>query len=150
MKRTRAGGRRRVVLIGLALVALGQFGLAVAVERFLPELRDPEYGFRLRSALRLVRENPGRPLVLAIGSSRTQMGLSPADLGIGPVDWPGRPAAEPLVLNFGTPASGPLHEWLLLRGSSATASSPTRSCWRCCRRRWPRATISAPCCGPKR
>lgn len=85
-----------------------QVSLGVAVETGRPEWRDPEYGHRLRR-LRSVRDShPGRPLVVAVGSSRTQMGLSPAAMGLG--DQPG----SPVVYNFGQAGAGPLRVHLTL------------------------------------
>lgn len=87
---------------GLVLVLLVQIGLAVAVDTVKPEWRDPEYGHRLHQVKQWQRLRPERPLVLAIGSSRTLMGLSPMAMG-----FPDEPNS-PLVYNFGQSAAGPL------------------------------------------
>jgi hypothetical protein len=88
---------------------LAQVGLTAAVETVKPEWRDPEYGHRLHRLRALRAAHPGRPLVVAVGSSRTQMGLSPADMGF--ADEPG----SPLVFNFGQAGAGPLHQLLTVR-----------------------------------
>src|SRR5207248_754534 len=64
--------------------------------------RDPEYGHRLRQVRALRAAHPDQPLVVALGSSRTQMGVSPADMGF--ADAPG----SPLVYSFGRSGAGPL------------------------------------------
>jgi hypothetical protein len=80
--------------------------LAVAVETVKPEWRDPEYGHRLRQVRRWQRARPERPLVLVLGSSRTQNGVSPKDMSF--EDRPG----SPLVYNFGYRGAHPLGVWL--------------------------------------
>jgi hypothetical protein len=72
---------------------------------------DPTWEFRLARLEARLAEAPGRPLVLALGSSRVANGLSPADLG----DWhpAGRPA--PVVFNFATLGGGPVRQLLNLR-----------------------------------
>jgi hypothetical protein len=83
--------------------------MAVAVETAKPEWRDPEYGHRLKQLRQLRQDHPGRPLVLALGSSRTQMGLSPSHMGF--PDEPGSPA----IYNFGQAGAGPLQLLLTFR-----------------------------------
>ncbi len=97
-RRTRSG---RTVAAAVAAFLLGQAALTAALETVRPEWRDPEFGWRLKA----VRKLTGRPLVLAFGSSRTQMGLSPHHLGVD----------GPVVYNFGEAGSGPLHLMLNLR-----------------------------------
>jgi hypothetical protein len=77
--------------------------LAVALETVKPEWRDPEFALRLQQ----VREWNGteRPLVLAFGSSRTQMGLDPAAMGF--ADDPG----APVIYNFGYSGAYPVRAW---------------------------------------
>jgi hypothetical protein len=90
------------------LVALHLF-LGLGVDQFWPEVRDPEY-LLLRDRLAARRaEAPGRPLVLLMGSSRTQMGLR-ADRLCGSVG-----GNAPLVFNFGVPGSGPMLQRVVLR-----------------------------------
>jgi hypothetical protein len=79
------------------------------VDGWHPELYDPEYGLRL--ALVRVRraEQPGRPLLLFLGSSRTVLSFRPEVLPLlGP---PHRPA---LVFNFSHCGAGPLMNLMLL------------------------------------
>ncbi|MCZ2342267.1 MAG: DUF1574 domain-containing protein [Bacteroidales bacterium] len=80
-----------------------------ALDTVKPEWRDPEYGHRLKELWRLQDAEPARPLVVALGSSRPQMGLSPLDLGLG--EGP----HDPLVYNFSAAGCGPVHELLNLR-----------------------------------
>ena len=82
------------------------FGLAATVETVRPEWRDPEYGHRLTQLRALRAAQPGRPLVLVVGSSRTQMAVSPAAMRFA------APAAAPLVYNFGQSGAGPLRMFL--------------------------------------
>lgn len=97
-----APGARAALLVGFVLVVAAQVGMGVAVETVRPEWRDPEYGHRLKQLRALTHSHPDRPLVVAVGSSRTLMGLSPLDMGF--ADEPG----SPLVYNFGQTGAGPL------------------------------------------
>lgn len=101
--RSRGG---RAVGVALLVFLLGQVALNVALETVRPEWRDPEFGWRLKAVRALDAARGSRPLVLALGSSRTQMGLSPLDLGLGD---------GPVVYNIGEAGSGPLHLLLNLR-----------------------------------
>jgi hypothetical protein len=92
-------------VLGFGLLTLG---LELAAETVKPEWRDPEYGQRLRAAKKWQRERPNRPLVLVFGSSRSEFGVSPADMGF--PDEPG----SPLVYNFGYSGAYPLASWLHL------------------------------------
>lgn len=105
--RTRRAGRS----IGAAVLAfaLGQLALDFALESARPEWRDPEFGWRIK-ALRAIDESRcDRPLILAFGSSRTQMGLSPNDLGLGGDEH------SPIVYNFGQAGGGPIQTLLNVR-----------------------------------
>ncbi|HXD86190.1 MAG TPA: hypothetical protein VN641_06835 [Urbifossiella sp.] len=85
---------RWATLLGLAAV-LGAHGwLAAMVETRRPEWRDPEFYHRQKRAAALVHwqksRGESRPLVVILGGSRPQMGLSPEALnrvlGDGPTD----------------------------------------------------------------
>jgi Protein of unknown function (DUF1574) len=92
--------RRTVLWVAAAFVGL-QMGLAVAVDGWLPEVRDPEYAAKERRLRERMAELPGRPLVLVLGSSRTAHGLYPALITGKPTD------DKPLVFNFSFPGCGP-------------------------------------------
>jgi hypothetical protein len=99
---------RAALIVGLAAFVLATVGLSVAVESVKPEWRDPEFGHRLRQLRKWKAEAPHRPLVLVLGSSRDQMGISPRAMNLpnGPTD--------PLVYNFGYRGALPLWSWLIL------------------------------------
>ncbi len=99
----RGRAARAAVLWGVAAVVLAHLGLAAAVETVLPQLRDPEYGYRLVRIREQQRLHPDRPLVLVMGSSRTANGFDPRAAGF--PDEPG----SPLLFNFGMAGGGPLH-----------------------------------------
>jgi hypothetical protein len=88
-------GRRRAraaVLCGAAAALLAHVGLAVAVETSRPGWRDPEFFHRQQRLVKVARwereQGHARPVVVVLGGSRPQMGLSPdhLDLGTGPTD----------------------------------------------------------------
>lgn len=110
MSRRRAA--RRSVLWGFAAVVSLQLGLSVALERFKPEWRDPEYGLRLRDFQ--LSPRPQR-LVAILGSSRTQMGLNPAAF-----DLPAGVGAY----NFAQSGSGPVQELLTFKRLLAAGVRP--------------------------
>jgi hypothetical protein len=97
----------RWTLLVAALATLSALaGLSAAVETVKPEWRDPEFGHRLKR-LRTA-EAAGRPLVLVLGTSRTQNAIHPAVMGF--ADQPD----SPRVFNFGQSASSPLKVLLTL------------------------------------
>jgi len=100
--RSKRGRARNAILAGCLLILAAQLGLGVAVETVKPEWRDPEYGHRIRQLRELQRSHPNRPRAVAVGSSRTLMGLSPRDMGF-PEEQ-----GSPLVYNFGQTGAGPL------------------------------------------
>lgn len=105
-------GRRAkfILLSAVGITLLGQFGMNIALETTAPGLRDPEYGCRLDRIRHLVDAHPATPLVIALGSSRTQLGMSPCAMP------PLSDAANEKVLlfNFGLSGCGPLLELLTL------------------------------------
>src|SRR5262245_62175806 len=69
---------RTSLLSGLLAFAVLQAGLVGAVECWLPEVRDAEFGYKLARLRNLVAKSPDRPLVISLGSSRTQLGFRPS------------------------------------------------------------------------
>jgi len=106
--RDRRHAARSALAVGLIAVVAASLGLAVSVETVLPEWRDPEFGHRLRLLRDSDERSPGRPLVVVLGTSRTQNGLCPSAAGF--ADEPG----SPRVFNFGQSASPPLKHYLTL------------------------------------
>lgn len=105
------GSRRRPVRAlawGAAVFVLTTLAFSAAVETSLPEVRDPEYGERLVRFGAQQREHPNRPVVVVLGTSRTQNAIDPGAMG-----FPDEPGA-PLVFNFGHAGIRPLHLRLIL------------------------------------
>jgi len=100
----------------VAFVIGGHVFLSVGMGSLFPQLRDPEYGRkRIRLEQRLA-ENPARPLVLVLGSSRIAMGLRPGVL---------EPSKDqPIVFNAALVGSGPLMELMCLRRLLADGVKP--------------------------
>jgi len=90
-------------------VLIAQSLLAVAVETVVPQVRDPEYGYRLVRIREQVRAYPNRPLVVVLGTSRTQNAINPSAM-----DFANEPGS-PLVFNFGQSGSRPIHLRLTLQ-----------------------------------
>ncbi len=82
-------------------------GLALALETVKPEWRDPEFGHRIG---RLARSH--EPVVLVVGSSRTQNAIAPAAMG------------GTRAFNFGQSASTPLKQLLALRRAFDAGATP--------------------------
>lgn len=87
---------------GLIWLVVGQCGVRLAL-RLRPELADREFGRKLSDLRRQLAENPRRPLVLMLGSSRTATGFRPDVLPT--FRDPG--GQSPLVFNFAQVGSGP-------------------------------------------
>ncbi len=103
---------------GVAAVLAAVLGMAAAVETAKPEWRDPEYGHRLNQLRALRSAHPRRPLVVAVGSSRTQMGVNPTAMGF--ADESG----APIVFNFGQSGAGPLRMHLTVERLAAEGIVP--------------------------
>src|SRR5437660_2836123 len=101
-QRRLARSARAALVWGLAAFAVLQLGLAVAIEGWLPELRDPYFAYR---AARLARRaaRPDRPFtIVVLGSSRVQDGLVAGDLEAPLARKLGR---RVVVFNFGIPGA---------------------------------------------
>jgi hypothetical protein len=109
---------RRVLLWGLLAFAGLHLGTAVALERLLPAVRDPEYAAKADRLRALVRQAPDRPLVLVLGSSRVLMNF---DAARAESQLPGRPTA---VFNFGLSGAGPMLQQVCLRRLLAEGLRP--------------------------
>jgi hypothetical protein len=101
---------RNAVAWGIFLFFGIQFGVAIAMEHLSPQWRDPEYGYKLRELKDRLREEPDRPLLLVIGSSRSGLGVCPADFHL----RDGDNSKAPIVFNMAISGSGPLFELMSL------------------------------------
>src|SRR5690242_9095656 len=101
---------RGAVLWALVLVLIAHVGLAVAIEGWLPQLRDTMFGGQPVAVRERLDAASGRPLtVVVLGSSRVQWGVRGKDLEAALTHRLGRPV---MVFNLGIPAAGPLRELL--------------------------------------
>lgn len=87
----------------LGFVAL-QVALNLYVDGRHPEWYDAEFGARLETLRARMAEAPGRPLLLLVGSSRTEMNFLPEQLP--PLHTPS--GARPLAFNFSHLGAGPV------------------------------------------
>ncbi|MHC5537370.1 hypothetical protein ACYOEI_03940 [Singulisphaera rosea] len=87
---------------GLIWLVVGQFGVRLAMH-LRPEIADREFGRKLSDLRRKIADNPARPLVLMLGSSRTATGFRPDVLP----ELTGPDGQTPLVFNFAQVGSGP-------------------------------------------
>jgi hypothetical protein len=91
------------VASGLLAAAALHLGLNVALDTVRPTWRDPEFGHRLRELTPLAARSDR--LLVALGSSRVQMGLNPAAVQLDGV----------AVYNLSQAGCGPAGEWLNAR-----------------------------------
>jgi len=122
-RRGMIGKRSRAALLwlGACFFAL-QLGLDLLMERWQPVLRDPEYGYKLARLRNRLKAEPGKPLVLVLGSSRTNLGVCPAAMN---GDRPGS-AISPLVFNFSINGAGPRIQLMILKRLLADGICPQR------------------------
>src|SRR5262249_4895699 len=117
--RSRRSARRTIAWFVATVIVLNAVVL-VATDALWPRLRDPEYGRRADRLKARIAENPGRPLILALGSSRVGAGVKPTE-------WeavrPGRPD-DPLLFNMAEVGSGPLIQLLTLHRVYAEGVRP--------------------------
>jgi hypothetical protein len=112
--RTRAE-KSRIVWAIVGFVAF-QAALAFGVDQLWPGVRDPLFAFKKAALRQRMVEAPGRPLVLALGSSRTVADLRAellSDRRYGPV-----------VFNFGLAGGGPILELVSLQRLLASGIRP--------------------------
>ena len=95
----------------LGLYALAAVVLDVVLDRWCPAPFEKVYRLKWADLCRFAAETPDRPLLLMLGSSRTQTGFQAGRFD-GVLGADGQPLA---AYNFGVPASGPIHEYLYLR-----------------------------------
>jgi hypothetical protein len=107
---------RRELLWAAAGFAVLQVALALGLERFWPQVRDPEYRLLAQRLDDRRAEAPQRLLLVVLGSSRTALGLRAEILSETPSD--------PLVFNFGVPAAGPMMQQVCLRRLLADGVRP--------------------------
>jgi hypothetical protein len=112
---------RAALLWAVAIFALGQAALAVAIDWRFSEIRDPPYGYKERRLLRRLLVTGGtRPTVVMVGSSRTENGLRGHDAERMLAGSDG----SPVVFNFGLMATGPATELLTVRRLLARGVRP--------------------------
>lgn len=124
----RPGGRalrrsrgRAALASAVACFMLGQLVLVLAIDYADVELRDPFWGRKLALLRQRLAQEPDRPLLLVLGTSRTALGLKPAFAPL-----PSMADARPVVFNFGMIGAGPIQELLVLRRLLAEGIRPER------------------------
>jgi hypothetical protein len=118
-RRPLARRARAALLWGVAGFVLFQLGLALAIEGWLPELRDPHYAYKARRLEKRLQAG-ATPSVVMLGSSRTVFALRGQSIE---KDLGGRGGAA-LVFNFGVPGAGPVTELLVLKRLLARGVRP--------------------------
>lgn len=111
---------RAAVLWGLGVFLLLQLSLDIAADSWWPGLRYPEYGRKLEMIQRLRDERASQPSLVALGTSRTAFGLTPA-AGIA------RPNQDRAwQFNFALTGQGPIQELVCLHRLLAAGVRPSR------------------------
>jgi hypothetical protein len=123
LKQRRPAHRARAAVCwGVGSFLVLQLGLALSIERWLPELRDPTYAIKARLLSQRVAANPGRPLtVVMVGSSRVEYGLLAGALEDQLAPQLG---SRPVVFNFGISGAGLVTELLVVRRLLADGVRP--------------------------
>lgn len=103
-RRRKLLGHKADILWCLVIVLGAHVLLDVAVDASHPDLCDLEYGVRLRMLRARLAENPHRPLLLAVGSSRIGEGFKPEFLQALPTTQ----GQQVLPFNFSHLAAGPI------------------------------------------
>lgn len=116
--RKRHSARAALVCFVLAALALNA-GAIIVLDELRPGVRDPEYARRVARYRARLDENPGRPMVLVIGSSRAAMGIRPAA-------WEEvrRDGSAPMLFNMSLLGGGPVMELMIARRAFADGLRP--------------------------
>src|SRR6185437_5453955 len=102
---------RACLLWGAGFFIAAHVALLVGTQGRWPQLRDPEFGYKLNSLRQQTEAEPDRPLLVFLGSSRTGQGMR---LGVVPAQT--TPDGRTLMTyNFSQVGSGPLGELVCLR-----------------------------------
>lgn len=109
-KRWLASRARSAMFFAAAVWIASQLALSATIEHWLPELRDPEFGNKLTRLRSRIEENPSRPLIVVLGSSRSDFGICPREMAR-LSDQPGPP---PQLFNFAILGGGPITEAVML------------------------------------
>ena len=107
------------VLVGVAVVVLLQLGLNIVIDTVKPEWRDPEYGHRMKDLRRQSTVKPTQPVVVVMGSSRSQMGFNPLAMNLDDGT-----SNSPIVYNCSQAGCGPVYELLNLQRLIADGVKP--------------------------
>jgi hypothetical protein len=102
---------RSVLLWSVCYYALAVLVLNVIMDRWCPAPFEKVYRIKWAGLRQLARAEPGRPLVVMLGSSRTDGAFQAGRLN----GMPGPDGRPILAFNFGVPAAGPMHEYQYLR-----------------------------------
>ena len=113
-RRRRTRPWRRIAAWGLLWIVAVQGFVVLYLECFHSEFLDPKYGCRAVALREQRRQRADRPLLLALGSSRTEQGFRPSLL-----ESPG-----PMFYNLGRGGSSPLLYLLTLRRLLADGVRP--------------------------
>jgi hypothetical protein len=109
---------RRTLLSALAWFGIGQLLLTAAIDCFALAVRDPEFAAKAAALETQLLAHPGRPLMLALGSSRTRLALRAGQVA---EDSRGEPV---VCFNFGIPGAGPTMQLVCLRRLLARGICP--------------------------
>jgi hypothetical protein len=111
---------KRIMLWTFGCFLLGQFVLTVYLAGQMRELRDPLYGYRLRSLRQRLAKSPNAPLFLILGSSRIKHSICPADLAIESAGS----EPQPIIYNFGINGMGFIRSLMYFRRLLADGIRP--------------------------
>jgi hypothetical protein len=110
---------RTALLCGAAAFVAMQLLLSAAMDYYEPALRDPLWGRKIALLRSRLAEEPDRPLLVILGSSRAALGVR---LG----DSPAQDDDAPIVFNLGIMGAGPVHELVFLHRLLAEGIHPQR------------------------
>jgi hypothetical protein len=116
MRNAKNRNARTVLARFVLALLLAQLVLDVLIENAWPNVRDPEWHLLVGRLRQLLAEAPNRPLVVVLGSSRSELAVNAA--------WLSRLPSGPVVFNASVPAAGPLMQRVLLQRLLAQGIRP--------------------------
>lgn len=115
--------KKALVLCFVASVVFLYVYWIISTNFMVRDFWDPQYASKAAVLRNYIRQHPGKPMLVCLGSSKVDYGVRPDVVQ----DWSARPG-NPELFNFGMSGSDLFREWLTLRRLVADGLKPQGVC----------------------